>query len=59
MLAVDLNNPRRNCISLNNCYSELFFRVANIFLLMVFVSSGSPFPSFDLAFVDQLGGSIY
>ena len=59
MLAEDLRNPRINCISLNKFCSELFFRMAVFLLLLVFVTSGSPFPSFDLTFVDQLGGSIY
>ena len=59
MLAGDLNKPRQNCISLNICCSEVVFRIAVFLLLMVFVSSGSPFPSLDLTFVDQLDGSIY
>ena len=35
------------------------FQVDSFLLVMVFVSSGSPFPSFDLTFVDQLGDAIH
>ena len=38
-----------------NCFSGLQF----FFCWWIFVSSGSPFPSPDLTFIDQLGGTIY
>ena len=60
MLAEDLNNPQINCISLNNCRCELFFRMAVFLLLMALQSVvGHSFPQFDLSFVNQLGGTIY
>ena len=45
MLAEDLNNPRTNCISLNDCFKELFSRMA-VFLLILASESvvGHSFP---------------
>ena len=60
MIAEDLNNPRINCISLKDCFSELFSGLPVFFLLMAPQSVvGHSFPSFDLSFVNQLGGTIY
>ena len=45
MIADDLNNPRINCISLEDCFSELFSGMTAFLLLMVPYSIvGHPFP---------------
>ena len=60
MIAEDLNNPRKNCISWKDCFSELFSGMT-VFLLLIylFVRFGSAFPLFDLSFVNQLGVTLY
>ena len=45
MIAEDLNNPRQNCISLKDCFSELFSGMIVFLRLMVPYSVvGHPFP---------------
>ena len=44
MNAGDLNNPRTNCISLKDCFSELFSGMTVFLLLLYLVSvEGHPF----------------